>query len=96
MLDFGQSFRSLHYSFEAVAVELVGGGAGGASAERGPHRNGIIFLGYVLMDDVVGKTGESEFAPIDHGFDLICGRMLFYLLEDVGGFFFGQHSALSV
>ena len=95
MLNFGQSFRSLYYSFEAVAVEFVGGGAGGASAERRPHRDGIIFLGYVLMDGVIGKAGEGELAAIDHGFDLIRGRVLFYLLEDIGGFFFGQHPALS-
>ena len=95
MLDLGQTLRSLHYSFEALVVELVGGGAGSASAERRPHRNRIIFLGDILMDGVVGKTGQSEFAAIDHGFDLICGRMLFYLIEDFGGFFFGQHSALA-
>jgi len=88
MLNFGQSFRGFYNAFEAVAVEFVGGGAGRASVERRPHRDRVIFLGYVLMDGVIGKAGQGRMASVDIQLDFIGSRMLLKFGEDLGGFVF--------
>jgi hypothetical protein len=77
MLNLGQTLGRLHHPLQTLLVELVGGGPGSASVERGPHRDGVAFLRDILMDGVVGKAGQRRFAAVDQGFDFIGGRMLF-------------------
>src|SRR4029077_20557217 len=88
MLNLGQTLRSLYNSLETLVVKLVGGGPGRASIERSPQRDGIAFLRDILMDGVVGEPGQGALSAVNKGLDLICGRMLFQLLEDFGGFLF--------
>ena len=77
MLNLGQTLGRLHYPLQTLLVELVGGGPGGASVERGPHRDRVAFLRDILMDGVVGEAREGRLAAIDQGLDFIGGRMLF-------------------
>ena len=85
MLNFRQALRRLHHALQALVVEFVGCCSRGATGKYGSHRDRIIFLGDVLMNDVVGKARESALPAIEENFHFVGGGMLPDSLEDVGG-----------
>jgi len=43
------------------------------------------------MNGVVGESSQGEAGASEQGLDLVGGREAANSVEDVGGFFFGQH-----
>ena len=62
--------RGFDHAPQRIVVRLVGGGAGRAAIEHGPHRYGEHLLRDVLMDRVVGEARErvGDHADLDFGF----------------------------
>src|SRR5437660_1796658 len=92
MLNLGQTFRCLHHALQAVIVKLVGSSASSASAKSRAHRDRVVVVRDVLMNDVIGKAGQRRFAAIDENFDLVGRRVLLDSIEDITGFISCQHS----
>ena len=85
MLDSGKIFCSSHNALQALVIEFVGGGSGCTSCKHGAHGNAVIFFRDVLMNDVVGETGESGAPAIEVGFDFVSGREFLDAVENLGG-----------
>src|ERR1700722_2995325 len=60
MLNSSQTLGSFDDPPQALIVKLVTRGASRAPAKCGPYRDGVVFFRNVLMNRVVGKSGERE------------------------------------
>ncbi len=94
MLHFCEGFRGFDYATQTLVVKLVGGGPSRASAEDRTDGDYMVFVLNILVDDVVGKTRESESAARNEHLDLIGGREFSDAIEDVGGLFLCQASRI--
>jgi len=83
--------RSRDCPLQTLAVKLIGGGARRPAGEIRANRNdGVLFLN-VLMNGVVGEASQGKTGAGEDGFDLVGRREATNSVEDVRGFFFGQH-----
>ena len=87
-LHLRQLFRSCHNALQTLIVQFVGSSSSRASIKSCPHRDNIILLRYILMDGVVGKSGQRRMPAVDESFHLVRTRILFYFPEDVSSFVF--------
>ena len=55
-----QALRRFNNPPQAIIVKLVGGCASRAPAKSRTHRDDMVFVLDVLMDDVVGKASQRE------------------------------------
>ena len=92
----GQILRSSYRPPQTLVVELIGGGARRPSGKiRADRNDGVLFL-HILMNGVVGKASQGKAGAGKDGFDLVGGREAANAVEDISGFFFGQHSLFPV
>src|SRR2546428_9764976 len=91
MLHLRQLLRGRHYTLQTLIIKFVSGSSSRAPIKSRPHGNNVILLRHVLMNGVVGKSGQRRMPAVGESFHLVCTRVLFYLPEDVSGFVFVWH-----
>ncbi len=86
--------RGSHCPLQTLVVKLIGGGTRRPAGKIRADRNDGVFFLDILMNGVVGETGQGEAGTGENGFDLVGGREAANAVEEVGGLFFGQHQRI--
>src|SRR5215468_7138236 len=96
MLYLREALRCQDYPLQALLVKLVRRSARCSPTERRAYRDAVVLVGHILVNDVVGETGEGRAASVEVGLHFVGGGVLLESVEDFGGLLSRQHSALGV